>query len=418
MESLDITIENLGNLKRKITVTVPQDKVKEAYDKCYLSLKDKVNINGFRKGKLPQSFLEKRFKKVMKNEALETLVPEYYEKAIKQEDLKPAVQPSFDDLEIDKKEPLVFSAAFEVLPEIEAPDYSVYSLEKKEVVYTDEEVAEQRQRHLDNAATFEPKDGTADEGDQVVMDFEGKVDDESIAESQDQTYTLGSKQFLPEFETALEGMGKDEEKNFELTFPTDYNEEKLQNKTAGFWVKVKEIKQKQETELNEEFFNRYGEQVKSKEEFETFVENEVKFRKEQEIGNENRTQVKEKLAEILDFDVPEQILEEELGVRLNQAKQTKANEDVPQEELEENAKKDAVKDLRFSLFVQKMLEAEEIKTDEQQVYQRFQMNCMMMGIRPEELMQQEYGRQIYQQTYGMVTEESVLDFIINKALEQ
>ena len=416
-ESLEVAIENLADLKRKIVVTVPQDTVKEAYNKIFNSMKEKVSIKGFRKGKIPQSLLEKRFEKVMKSEAIESLVPEYYEKAIKQENLKPAVRPQFDDLEIDKKKPMVFSATFEIYPEFDLPDPSVYGLEKKEAVFTDEEIQEQRERHLNNAATFALKDGEAAEGDQVVMDFVGKVEDETIAEANDQKYILGSKQFLPEFEAALTGMKKEEEKDFDLNFPSDYNEEKLRDKTAQFSVTVKEVNQTQLPEMDEAFFARYGDKVKSEEEFNQFIKDEVKFRKEHEIKTENHKMVKEKLNEVLDFNVPEQLQQEETSIRLNQAKQDPTNKDAADSVLEEKVKQEALEQLRFSILVQKVLDDEEIKTDENEVYRRFEMNCAMMGIRPEDLIKEEYGRQIYQQTYGMITEETVLDFIIEKATE-
>ncbi|MBT6503307.1 MAG: trigger factor, partial [Deltaproteobacteria bacterium] len=337
-ESLEVAIENLADLKRKIVVTVPQDTVKEAYNKIFNSMKEKVSIKGFRKGKIPQSLLEKRFEKVMKSEAIESLVPEYYEKAIKQEDLKPAVRPQFDDLEIDKKKPMVFSATFEIYPEFDLPDPSVYGLEKKEAVFTDEEIQEQRERHLNNAATFALKDGEAAEGDQVVMDFVGKVEDETIAEANDQKYILGSKQFLPEFEAALTGMKKEEEKDFDLNFPSDYNEEKLRDKTAQFSVTVKEVNQTQLPEMDEAFFARYGDKVKSEDEFIQFIEDEVKFRKEYEIKTENHKIVKEKLNEVLDFNVPEQLQQEETSIRLKQAKQDPANKDAADSVLEEKVK--------------------------------------------------------------------------------
>ncbi|MBT4091537.1 MAG: trigger factor [Deltaproteobacteria bacterium] len=416
-ESLEVAIENLADLKRKIVVTVPQDTVKEAYNKIFNSMKEKVSIKGFRKGKIPQSLLEKRFEKVMKSEAIESLVPEYYEKAIKQENLKPAVRPQFDDLEIDKKKPMVFSATFEIYPEFDLPDPSVYGLEKKEAVFTDEEIQEQRERHLNNAATFALKDGEAAEGDQVVMDFVGKVEDETIAEANDQKYILGSKQFLPEFEAALTGMKKEEEKDFDLNFPSDYNEEKLRDKTAQFSVTVKEVNQTQLPEMDEAFFARYGDKVKSEEEFNQFIEDEVKFRKEHEIKTENHKIIKEKLNEVLDFNVPEQLQQEETSIRLKQAKQDPANKESADSVLEEKVKQEALEQLRFSILVQKVLDDEEIKTDENEVYRRFEMNCAMMGIRPEDLIKEEYGRQIYQQTYGMITEETVLDFIIEKATE-
>ncbi|MBT6501864.1 MAG: hypothetical protein HOK67_18425, partial [Deltaproteobacteria bacterium] len=98
-------------------------------------------------------------------------------------------------------------------------------------------------------------------------------------------------------------------------------------------------------------------------------------------------------------------------------KQDPANKESADSVLEEKVKQEALEQLRFSILVQKVLDDEEIKTDENEVYRRFEMNCAMMGIRPEDLIKEEYGRQIYQQTYGMITEETVLDFIIEKATE-
>jgi len=361
--------------------------------------------------------LEKRFNKAMREEAIETLVPEYFEKAVTKEKLTPAVRPKFDDLEIDKKKPMVFSAAFEIFPEFEPPEFSQYSLEKKEAEITDEEVEEQRQRHLDSAATFTEKEGVAEDTDQLTVDFEGMLDEESIAKADDQVYVLGSKQFLPEFEEALTGMQKDEEKSFDLTFPEDYNEEKLQGKTAQFTVKVKDVKQKEPPELNDAFFNRYGEEVTNEEEFNTMVSDEVKFRKDQEIKREYHTALKEQLADLLDFDIPEQLLEEEVGMRVQQAKQQAAREENTEEDPdEEKIRKDATDALRFSIFIQTTLDKKEVTVDENEANRRFEMNCAMMGINPAELMNQEYGRQMYQQTYGMVTEETVLDFITEKVL--
>ena len=417
MESFEVSVENLGKLKRKIVVTVAQEEVKAAYDKTFLSLKDKVKIDGFRKGKVPQKILEKRFNRMMREEAIETLVPEYFEKAVTKEKLTPAVRPKFDDLEIDKKKPLVFSAAFEIYPDFEPPEFSKYNLEKKEPEITDEEVEEQRQRHLDGAATFESKEGAAEDTDQLTLDFEGILEEESIAKADDQVYLLGSKQFLPEFEEALAGMTKGEEKTFDLTFPEDYNEERLRGKTARFTVNVKEIKQKQPPEINEEFFKRYGDQVKSEEDFEKMVAEEVKFRKDQEIKREYHSSLKEQLADLLNFDIPEQLLEEEVGMKMQQIQQQAAKDNTPDEEPdEEKIRKEAADALRFSIFIQTTLDKKEVTVDENEANRRFEMNCAMMGVNPAELVNQDYGRQMYQQVYGMVAEETVLDFITEKVL--
>ena len=417
MESFEVTVENLGKLKRKIIVTVSKEEVKAAYDKTYLSLKDKVKIDGFRKGKFPQKLLEKRFNRVMREEAIETLVPEYFEKAVTKEKLTPAVRPKFDDLEIEKAKPLVFSAAFEIYPEFDPPEFSDYKLEKKEPEIAEEEIREQKQRHLDNAATFTPKEGVAENTDQLTIDFEGILNEESIAKADDQVYLLGSKQFLPEFEEALAGMKKEEEKTFDLTFPDDYNEEKLRGKTAQFTVKVKEIKQNQPPELNEEFFKRYGEQVKSEEDFDKFISDEVKFRKDQDIKRDNHTQLREQLADLLTFDIPEQMLEEEVTMRLQRAKQEAERAEKTEEEPDEGKiRKEAADAIRFSIFIQTTLDKKKVTVDENEANRRFEMNCAMMGINPADLINQDYGRQMYQQTYGMVAEETVLDFVTEKVL--
>lgn len=418
MESLDVAIEDLGNLKRKITVTVPQEKVKSAYDKCYRSIKDKVNINGFRKGKFPQALVEKRFTSMMKEEAIETLVPEYFDKALKKENLKPAVRPKFGDLEIDKKKPLVFSATFEIFPEFEIPEFSKFVLEKKTVEIGNEDITKQRQRHLDGAAVFDPKDGEATSGDQVQMEFVGKLSEEVIAESEKRMYILGSDEFLPEFEAALNGMKQGDEKDFDLTFPSDYNEEKLRDKTATFHLKVNEVRQKKEVKLDETFFKRYGGKVKSEQDFNKLVEDEVKFRKENEIKRELRKKIREQLDQLLEFEVPEQLLQEEVSIRINQAKQKADGKNIKEAELEANATNEAKKELRFTIFVQKLLELKSLKPDEQEVYKRFEINCAMMGIRPDELMKQEYGHQIYQQIFGIVAEETVLDYMTDQILNK
>ena len=110
-------------------------------------------------------------------------------------------------------------------------------------------------------------------------------------------------------------------------------------------------------------------------------------------------------------------MNEETTAQLNQAKQKPENKETPDEELEAKARQEAATQLRFSILVQKVLDDEGVKTNEQEVYRRFEMNCAMFGVQPQDLIKEEYGMHIYQQTYGMVTEETVLDYIIEKATE-
>jgi len=410
-----VTIEDLGTLKRKMTVTVPLEKVKEAYDKCYLSLKDKIKINGFRKGKVPRSMIEKRYKDLMQNETVEGLVPEYFSEAVKQINLRPAGRPHFEDLTFDKNKPLVFSASFEIFPDIEIPNFGLFQLEKTSIAVTPEEIEEQKQRHLEYAATYPPKNGPADKPDRIKFDVIGRVGDEILIDFKDRETIIGQNQLYPGFDDYLIGTVADEEKSFDLTFPSDYHEEKLSGKTVRFSVKIQTVSEKRLPEIDETFLARYGARAKTAAEFQQLIENETRFRKEEQLRRERHNNIRQKLWETLDFEVPEQLLKEEVQIRINQAKQ-QGQTNLSVEELETQARQEAIKHMRFAILIQKILDQEKMQIDTNAVNQRFAMNCAMLGIKPEELIQQEYGKQIYQETRSMLTEEMVLDFIIDKAL--
>ncbi|PCI28967.1 MAG: trigger factor [SAR324 cluster bacterium] len=424
MESLDVSVENLGNLKLKLTISVPKEVVKDTYEKCYRNLKSKVSVNGFRKGRVPQSVMEKRFERHMKQEALEELVPQNFDKAIKQENLKPAGQPKFSDLEVNKRKPLKFSATFEIWPDFELPAAAAFELEKKEISISDEEKEVKKKEHLEKKITYALKDGQAEDADQVLMDFSVELEGEENANEKDFEYVLGSKQFLPEVEEALVGMTAGEEKEFEVSLPEGHQEEKLRGKQAQFTVKVKEVRAKELPALDEKFFESYGEEVNSEEDFNKLLEKEITDAKEQQDKVEYRAKLKEQLVKQLDFEMPADVLAEEVKFKLKQLEQRpkeegkEAGSEGISDEEKEKAEKDAAEHLRLAVYFQKMLEKDEISVDENEVRQRFMMNAKMLGMDPNELIQQEYGKQFYQETHQMVIEDTVLDYLTEQVLNQ
>jgi trigger factor len=181
-------------------------------------------------------------------------------------------------------------------------------------------------------------------------------------------------------------------------------------------LKVNEVKTRTMPELNEQFFSRFN-GVKTEEDFEGFLKEEVTQMKTYENTAGYRKELKEQLAEKLDFDLPEQILADEVSRRLKQAKEANKDESKTDEEIRAEVEKTAKEELRFSFYIQHILESEKLKVDEQEVGKRFQMNCMFMGMNPQELIEQEYGRQIYQQTHAVIAEETAMDFVTNKIFE-
>ncbi|MDH5559718.1 MAG: trigger factor [Deltaproteobacteria bacterium] len=417
MDSLNITVEKLEDLKVKLKVSVPPEKVKTAYDNAYRAIKDKVNVPGFRKGKTPKSMIEKRFQSHMRQEALEKLVPEYYQKAIKQEDIKAASQPEIDNLEIEQSKPFVFTATLEVWADFEIPDPKVFKLEKKEVQVTEEDISLQKQKHLDAAADYIKKSKQAKDGDKVIIDFDGKTEDGPVGKDENFAYILGSKQLLPEVEAHLLGMKAGEEKTFEISLPADHQQKKLQGKKAEFWLKVNEVQEKKTPEFTPEFFKKFGEDIKTEADFEKFVLDELTELKELEIKNGHRDQIKQTLEKILVFPLPSAPLREEIEFQVKNAKSNPRSKEIKDEDIQAEAESRAEHLIRLALLIDKVVDREKLKVQEEEVYRRFNVSAQIMGINPKELLSNEYGKRFLEDSYQMVKEETVLDFITQQALK-
>lgn len=417
MESFNVQLEELGDLKRKLTITVPPEDVKAAYDKVYGEIKNKVRVNGFRKGKMPQSLLEKRFSKYMKEEAMETLVPKYYEKAIEQEKLHPAIQPNFDDLEVEKDKPFVFTATMEVWPDFDLPEAKDFKLEKKEFDISKEERAFRRDHHLGQAAELSEKDGPAAKGDQVTVDFVGKTEDGQEVNQEDFTVVLGNGQLIEAFEEAIIGLKAGETKDFETTLPEDHPEDKYKGKKSSFTVTCKKVEERKLPEVDEKFLERFGERIKTPEDFEKMIDDELEDIKTRENQHHYREELRTQIMDQLSFELPQSLIESETEFRTHQLKQSEENQEKSDEDLKPQAEKEAKDYLRLNRFVHRYMDEKEIKPDDNQLWQRFTMQCQMMGQNPMELIRTDYGRQFYNDIYQTTAEEQVLDHLAGEVLK-
>lgn len=416
MEAMEVVIEDQGQLKKKLTITVPNIQVKAAYDKVYHSLKGKVKVKGFRPGKMPQAMMEKRFKRHMAEEAMETLVPEYYQKAMEQEKLTPAIRPVYDDLDIDKARPLVFSATVEVWPEIKLPKADKFKLKKTEIKASKDEIATQLNHHLERYATFAEKTDAAADGDRVTISFTGATEDGQDVSQPNHHYVVGSKQFIPEFEDALVGMKAGEKKDFDAVLPDDHPKEEFRSKKAKFNVEMTLVESRELPEIDDEFLKNYEGVAANKTEFNKMVKDEVIKIKEQRESADLRGDLRDQITSSLKFEIPESLQKQEVEF---QTAQIKRNDDkIEGKELEKKAEEDAIKALRFIRFIQVYQENENFEVSQEEVYNRFSMNAQMLGMNPIELAQSEQGRAFYEDTWQMVLEEKVLDHLAAQVAEK
>ncbi|HZK23825.1 MAG TPA: trigger factor [Oscillospiraceae bacterium] len=320
-----VNLEKIDDSKVVLEIEVPEEKVADALTQAYRKVVKTVSIPGFRKGKVPRPILESRFGvEILYEDALELLVPDAYDSAVEEVGIVALDKPEIDLVRIEKGKSLIFKATVEVTPEVTLGEYRGVAVTKqlREVAETDLEnkLTQLQTQH----ATLEiVEDSTAENGDIVVIDFTGYQDDEPFAGGAAEGYSIeiGSGQFIPGFEEQMIGMKQGEEKEVEVTFPEDYQEESLAGKPAVFKVKVNEIKRKNLPELDDEL-------AKEISEFDTLAElkedimNKLKQKEEERAQTEVENELIEKVsAATAEFPLPKVLVEREIDRQLSEMEQ-------------------------------------------------------------------------------------------------
>ncbi len=373
--------EQIEDSKVKLEVEVPASEVDSALEKAYRKVVKDVTLPGFRKGKVPRKILETRFgPEILHEEALEILVPPAYEEALKEADISPIGQPDFELVQIEEGKPLLFNAVVEVIPPVELGEYRGLEAEQEEAevdeIQVDHHIYMLREQ---NARLVPREEEPAQEGDLVTIDFKGYVDGEPFEGGEAENYSLelGSNTFIPGFEGQLIGAMPGEEKEVKIQFPEDYRSEDLAGKEAVFEVKVKEIKEKQLPELDDDF-------VKEVSEFETLEEMKADLREkmvknaEEQSKNKLEESLIEKVTEASTVEPPETLVQRQMdrliedlenylryqGLGLDQFLELSGKS---REELREERREEAEKRTRSNLVLDAIAKKEGIEVDDSEL---------------------------------------------------
>lgn len=302
--------KNVGILE----VEVDASQVNAALDKAFRKVSAQVNVPGFRKGKVPRPIFEAKFGiESLYRDAIDILLPDAYSAAIKETGIEPVDRPDVDFETIAKGQPFVFKATVTVKPEVQLGDYTGIEVPDMSTEVTDEEVAEElerlRQRHAELVVLEE---GTAEQGDIAVIDYEGSVDDVPFegGKGSNHSLELGSGSFIPGFEDQVLGMANGDEKDITVTFPADYHAEHLAGKEAVFKVKLHDIKRKNLPELDDEFAKDVSE-FDTLEEYRQDIVKRLTERKQKDKENAIESAVIEKAASSAEIDIPQAMIDSE-----------------------------------------------------------------------------------------------------------
>jgi trigger factor len=373
--------EKLDNNQGVLTIEVEAEKVDQALDQAFKKVANRVNIPGFRKGKIPRKLFEARFGvESLYQDALDILLPVAYGEAVKETGIEPVDRPEVDVEQIGKGQPLIFKATVTVKPEVKLGAYKGLEIEPKDFTVTDDAVEEELKRMQQrNAELFKVEEGNVQNGDIILLDFEGFQDGVAFEGGKAENYSLevGSGTFIAGFEEQLVGMAIGEEKEINVTFPEEYHSPNLAGKDAVFKVKINEIKRKNLPELDDEF-------AKDVSEFDTLDELKADIRKKleeraaKEKDNYVREQLIQKASEAAEIDIPAVMIENEIDRMVQEFAQRLQYQGVSlelyyqfsgmtEEALREQFRADAESRVRSGLTLEAIAKAENIEVTEEDI---------------------------------------------------
>jgi trigger factor len=310
---MKVTVEELSPSKRALHVELPLDQVAATMETTLREWRRRVQLPGFRRGKVPPEIIQRRFQSDLKEEVLRELIPESYRQAVAQADLTPVSQPRVEDVHFHDGEPLRYRAVVEVKPPVEVRDYRGILLERKSVQVSDEEVDRALEYLREDAAEYVPMEGwPAMRDDLVILDHEGTLHGKPFkgGSGKNQTLILGHGGYLPGFEEQIAGMQKGDSRQFRVVFPEDSPRKDLAGRTAEFTVTMKEVKKRRVPELNAEFARTVGD-VESLTALRDKLRQQLSERKAREQEGELKRTLLEKLASAHEVELPEALVEAE-----------------------------------------------------------------------------------------------------------
>lgn len=309
---MSVQVEKLENGMAKLTIEASAERLEEALQNAFTKNKNKISVPGFRKGKVPRQMIEKMYgPAIFYEDAANELIPEEYEKALDECEEDIVSSPEIDVTQIEKGKPFIFTAVVALKPEVKLGKYKGVKVDKADTAVTDEEVdAQINKERENNARNIEVTDRPVKDGDMTVLDFEGFVDGVAFDGGKGENYplTIGSGAFIPGFEEQLVGaeIGKEVEVN--VTFPEDYQAEELKGKAAVFKCTIKEIKEKELPELDDEFASEVSD-FSTLAEYKADVKGKLEEKKAKEAKDAKEAAVIEAIVKDSDMQIPDAMLE-------------------------------------------------------------------------------------------------------------
>ncbi|MFZ4067956.1 MAG: trigger factor [Phenylobacterium sp.] len=428
---MQIVEKSVEGLSRVYGVTVPAALLAEKVEARIAEITPTLNIKGFRPGKVPAGHVRRMFGKSLMSEIVEQTINETTQKVLTDNNLRPAGEPDLrpeGDIQdvVEGRSDLAYEIALEVIPEFVPADFAEISLKRPIYEPTEEEVGEALAELAESSKTFEPRKGKtvkSKDGDQLLIDFLGRVDGEAFegGGAEDATLTLGSGQFIPGFEEQLVGAKPGDEVLVKVTFPAEYQAAQLAGKDAEFTVQVKEVRAPKASKVDDALAERLG--IENLEKLKELLRSNL----QSQFAGATRFKLKRALLDILDerhdFLLPPRMVEAEFSQIWEQVQQDKTAGGLPPEDadksdaqLEVEYRKIAERRVRLGLVLAEVGRINNVQVTEQELAEAMRAEAMRYGPQAQQIF--DFLRQnpsAQSQIRAPIFEEKVVDLIVSRA---
>ncbi len=420
---MQVSVEKVSNLGRRLKIEVPAANVANEEQSRLKDLAKNLHIEGFRRGKVPPTFIKQKYGTQIHQEAVSKILQQTLSTALKEQNLRPANRPNVEDLQDQQGQNLSYTVSFEVFPDINLNDFSVIELEKEVAEISDADIEGGIKKLQDQfAAWVEVTDRPAQDGDKVTVDFDGYLNGEPFehGSAKNQPIEIGSKTLIPGFEDGLIGLVVDEEKTLDLAFPADYGASHLAGQTVQFKIKVKNIDVKVPATIDADFAARIGIEDKDVAKVNARVKDNMLAYVDDLTKTRLREQALEKLHATNPIEIPDSLLEEETHRLLHEKFDKKHDHDQHDHshpevsaEQKEELRSAAKKRLALGLLLNEVISKNALQPDEGMVLTKLASMSVMYGGNPQ-LMRKLYheSKELRQNVENMVLTDQAADLVV------
>lgn len=428
---MSLQVEKLEKNMAKLTIEVSADDLEKALQSAYNRQKSKISIPGFRKGKVPRQMVEKMYgAEIFYDDAANALLPKAYSEAYDECGLDIVSQPKIDIVQIEKGKPFIFTAEVATKPEVTLGEYKGLKVDKVSNRVTQKEIDAKLQEEAEkNARTITVEDRPVQDGDEVILDFEGFVDGEAFEGGKGENYplTIGSGSFIPGFEEQLIGVESGKETEVNVTFPEDYHAEDLKGKAAVFKCTIHEIKAKELPEIDDEFAAEVSE-FDTLDEYKADIKAKIKEQKEKEGKSKQEDQAVEQAIANASMEIPDAMIDTQARQMLDDFSQRMAQQGLTieqyyqftgssAEKMMEDLKPQAVKRIQTRLVLEAIAKAENIEISDEKLDEEIAKMAEVYKMEADKLKEYMGEAEKKQMKEDMAVQEAVTFLVENAVTE-